>query len=133
MSMPNMEELNDNINEVFIKHGIFEEKYPLTIELGEEYSQSSADHVLCEVRILYYRPLYYRDRLPKKHPSLISANNPKIEKRPRFKYEPLTATLPAAQHLEAAFAEAAEAMNNFKKALIEAKNVLDSLTNEAEK
>ena len=56
-----------------------------------------------------------------------------VEKRPRFKVEPLTAALPAAQHLEAAFAEAAEAMNNFKKALTEAKNVLDSLTNEAEK
>ena len=56
-----------------------------------------------------------------------------IETRPRFKDEPLTAALPAAQHLEAAFAEAAEAMNNFKKALTEAKNVLDSLTNEAEK
>ena len=56
-----------------------------------------------------------------------------VETRPRFKDEPLTAALPAAQHLEAAFAEAAEAMNNFKKALTEAKNVLDSLTNEAEK
>ena len=56
-----------------------------------------------------------------------------VEKRPRFKVKPLTAALPAAQHLEAAFAEAAEAMNNFKKALTEAKNVLDSLTNEAEK
>ena len=55
-----------------------------------------------------------------------------IETRPRFKVTPV-ATLPAAQHLEAAFAEAAEAMNNFKKALTEAKNVLDSLTNEAEK
>ena len=56
-----------------------------------------------------------------------------VETRPRFKDEPLTAALPAAQHLEAAFTEAAEAMNNFKKALTEAKNVLDSLTNEAEK
>lgn len=56
-----------------------------------------------------------------------------VEKRPRFKVEPLTTTLSTAQHLEAAFAEAAEAMNNFKKALTEAKNVLDSLTNEAEK
>lgn len=55
-----------------------------------------------------------------------------IETRPRFKVTPV-ATLPTAQHLEAAFAEAAEAMNNFKKALTEAKNVLDSLTNEAEK
>lgn len=56
-----------------------------------------------------------------------------VEKRPRFKVEPLAVAPPAAQHLEAAFAEAAEAMNNFKKNLIEAKNVLDSLTNEAEK
>lgn len=55
-----------------------------------------------------------------------------IETRPRFKVTPV-ATLPVAQHLEAAFAEAAEAMNNFKKALTEAKNVLDSLTNETEK
>ena len=39
-----------------------------------------------------------------------------IETRPRFKATPV-ATLPAAQHLEAAFAEAAEAMNNFKKPL----------------
>lgn len=56
-----------------------------------------------------------------------------VETRPRIKVAPLTATLPTAQHIEAAFAEAAEAMNNFKKALTEAKNVLDSLTNEAEK
>lgn len=56
-----------------------------------------------------------------------------VEARPRFKDEPLTAALPTAQHIEAAFAEAAEAMNNFKKALTEAKNVLDSLTNETEK
>ena len=56
-----------------------------------------------------------------------------VEKRPRFKVEPLTVALPADQHLEAAFAEAAEAMNNFKKALTEAKNVLDSLTNETKK
>lgn len=56
-----------------------------------------------------------------------------VEKRPRFKVEPLAVAPPAAQHLEAAFAEAAETMNNLKKALTEAKNVLDSLTNEAEK
>ena len=55
-----------------------------------------------------------------------------IETRPRFKVTPV-ATLPTAQHIEAAFAEAAEAMNNFKKALAEAKNVLDLLTNETEK
>lgn len=55
-----------------------------------------------------------------------------IETRPRFKVPPV-ATLPTAQHIEEAFAEAAEAMNNFKKALTEAKNVLDSLTNETEK
>lgn len=57
-----------------------------------------------------------------------------VEKRPQFKVEPLTVeSSPVAPHIEAAFAEAAEAMNNFKKALIEAKNVLDSLTNETEK
>lgn len=55
-----------------------------------------------------------------------------IETRPRFKVTPV-ATLPTAQHIKAAFAEAAEAMNNLKKALTEAKNVLDSLTNETEK
>jgi len=53
-----------------------------------------------------------------------------VEKRPRFKVEPLAVALPVAQHIEAAFAEATEALTQFKKTLTELKVVLDSIKDE---
>lgn len=93
------------------------------VEDGSRVDKEFYDHIIT-IRFQSRSRSVFKELLPSA-PTI-------IETRPRFKVTPV-ATLPTAQHIEAAFAEAAEAMNNFKKALAEAKNVLDSLTNETEK
>lgn len=117
-----------SIVDVFYKYGV-NAICQNTLHVDFEEDGSHADKVFYDHKIT----IRFQSRSRSVFKELLLSDPTIVETRPRFKDEPLTAALPTAQHIEAAFAEAAEAMNNFKKALTEAKNVLDSLTNETEK
>lgn len=116
-----------SIVDVFYKYGV-NAICQNTLHVDFEEDGSRADKVFYDHKIT----IRFQSRSRSVFKELLPSPPTIIETRPRFKVTPV-ATLPTAQHIEEAFAEAAEAMNNFKKALTEAKNVLDSLTNETEK
>lgn len=117
-----------SITDVFYKYGM-DAVCNDNLQVRFEEDDSREGKILYDHKIIIFFQSRSRNVFKYLRPSAPTI----VEKRPRFKVEPLAVAPPVAQHLEAAFAEAAEAMNNFKKALTEAKNVLDSLTNEAEK
>lgn len=114
-----------SITDVFYKYGMeVLRNNTLYVEFEEDGSRERKMFYDHKITILF------QSRSQNIFKNLLSSAPTIVEKRPRFKVEPLAVAPPVALHIEAAFAEATEALTQFKKTLTELKVVLDSLKDE---
>lgn len=90
ITAPNMRLLNDDLNNVLVRHGVFKGKKNLTIEQTENHQQRFGTLVLHEIKLMYYAPSEFgiddpatRPKFAKKPEKAVKSHNTRVEVRPR--------------------------------------------------